>query len=369
VVKKVHKKKSKSAQKKCTNRGGRIGKQEKRRLDILTWHSKGLNVYQISKRRGTSTRATFKQFAKLREKGYLTPNNMLKRKAWEAVNFSKYTPQKVHKKNGKGSLVSDVHKLVLRFDLLNKPSDWDIKRTARIGKFQGYKDWTPKGNLGLQSRYFIDDYMVLTSSDCVRIAMKAGYSLEGEDLLNEFLEGINYILGFIVPKVENDLKVQLVKPRKQNIKLSEVHVALRGVPLADYLHERKITIFHLCEDGIRLQLEASKGLAEFEFKSPSHALDDATYFSELIRDWNENKPLFMSDFQRLLGQAVLGLAKASDMVKVQGRANEDTAKGLSVAVDLLNNLLKSNGTKPKPSLKSGTKRGLSEDLERLPYYG
>lgn len=146
-------------------------------------------------------------------------------------------------------------------------------------------------------------------------------SFFGVDPRQLFSEGVSFYNNFF-RRLEEDLKVILIKPRSINIKLCQFHIAETQNEIAkDYEHRRGIRI-HAQEDGkLWFLIDNSFNFHEMEFVHPKTALEDSEKVLKHVNDFRNNDPPTISEVMVILKDAVV--------------ITKETAAGLNGIVHLM----------------------------------
>ena len=131
-------------------------------------------------------------------------------------------------------------------------------------------------------------------------------------------------------RIENDLKIVILKSRKQNIKLVNSHYAEIKNGLAIDCNNKKEKLKFYCRDDGRLWflIDNSFNLNEMETVHPETSKDDMSKLKHFFDDIRQNELITLSDIKNL----ILNLTKE----------NLETAKGLSSVVQMFTNNYKCN---------------------------
>ena len=149
----------------------------------------------------------------------------------------------------------------------------------------------------------------------------------------------------ILHKLEHDLKIILVKPRAQNIKLVKVgHYAETNNELAKECEQKahKVNI-HTTEDGkLWFTVDNSFNLHEAETLHPQTAKED---MQEAVRpffnDLRDHRPPVLSDIMGVIN-------KMAQTLQDQAEVNKETAAGLNSIVTFVKSQLPDPGKEIRP---------------------
>lgn len=271
---------------------------EKEVLRLIT--NEFLTPQKIAIQRNTTDKAVYKTLAKLKEKG--------------AYNLAK----------------NEVEKIVSTFQPFNHyirlhGQEFNIKILHRDNR---YRDLLNKSNV-----LVIDGNTIRLYRDSIEIYGNSAF-FYAKDTETATAKSMTYWTRFFT-RLEHDLKVILIKPRSQNIKLVNHHYAEMNNELAREINLKaeKIRIYAK-EDGKLWYMIDKSFTDEGETLHPETAKQD---MGEVVRpffnDLRDNKPPLLSDIMQIL--------------KTNVEINKETAAGLNTVVQLM----KPREEAPKPVVK------------------
>ncbi len=167
---------------------------------------------------------------------------------------------------------------------------------------------------------------IMIDGNTIRLSRKSielysKQSFFGDDVDKATFRSVEYF-NRIFRRIENDLKIIILKPRKQNIKLVNSHYAEVGNELAEDCNNHKEKMRFYCNDDGKLWflIDNSFNLNEAETVHPETSKDDMNSLKTFFDDIRQN-PTTMS--------------QVIDLIKSIGVQNLETAKGLNAVVQLL----------------------------------
>lgn len=155
-------------------------------------------------------------------------------------------------------------------------------------------------------------------------------SFEAEDEHKATAESLVYWERFF-SVLENDLKVLLVKPRKNNIELVKAHYAEVNSEMAREaeVSGEKIRIYARDDGKLWFMIDNSFNLFEAETQHRDTSKRDLGIVRKHLNDWRDNDPPTLSETMRVLDTFAL-------LLREQAEVNKETAAGLNAVVKLLN---------------------------------
>lgn len=171
------------------------------------------------------------------------------------------------------------------------------------------------------NRFLRDGNTVLLYPDCLMVHVVRDFV--GESVAEAAGWGVEYLWRFL-RVLEDDLRVILVKERVVNVKLVSAHYAEVGNELAVdcKLSGDKIQIFGVGDRRLWCLVDDSFGLEELEAVHPERSrLDMEEVVRPFFNDLRENRPLLLSDLNKVLDRVVV--------------LQKETAEGLRFLVGFL----------------------------------
>lgn len=283
------------------NKGG-LTQTEKEVLQMLT--DEFLTPGKIAIRRKTTQQAVSKIIVKLKEKGYL--------------------------KQG--------YQRVVKIDRTLQPHNHQIRLHGQEFHINIlFKDNRYKSIMGKSNLLYVDGNQISLYRNAVEV--RSGQVFWGDDVHKATSRSMKYWDRFLI-RLENRLKILLIKHEKFNVKIVKHHYAEINNGLAKdlYIKSEKIRIYANEDGKLWFTIDNSFNLHEAEFQHPDTAIQDAAdkivpFFND-IRDRFQRPPL-MSELMVMLHQAM--------------EINKETAAGLNIIAKMLkpptNNYV--NGDKPR----------------------
>lgn len=144
-----------------------------------------------------------------------------------------------------------------------------------------------------------------------------------------------------IRRLEDHLKIILIKPNAISIKLCKYHIAEVGNELAKDVEKKGegIKIFARDDGKLWFKIDNSFNLHEAEWLHPGTALEDSEKCLKHFNDWRINDPPTNSELSVLLKEVL--------------KANKETAAGLNCVVQVLKSLLPDHkeGSSLDPKIK------------------
>lgn len=162
------------------------------------------------------------------------------------------------------------------------------------------------------------------------IELYINHSFYGDDVQDATAKSIKY-LNRLIPLIENDLKVILIKNRKQNIKLVRSSYAETNNEFAKECNVSgdKIRIKATEDNKVWFTIDNSFNLHEAETQHPETAKHDMEYvIKPFFDDLRDNNPPTLSDVMKLL-------KFVAETSKQTIEINKETASGLNAVVTYL----------------------------------
>jgi len=223
-----------------------------------------LTPKQITNRRKTSRQATYKTLNSLKKKGYITND-------YKSVNQNQCTCQP------KGKI--RIHGIEINIRILHKDNRYHKQKN--------------KSNL-----IFIDGNTIRLYNNSVEIYINKPF--KADSVNKAYFDTLNYLSRFII-RLQNDLKVILLKNRYRNIKIVKVHVSDTNNELAkEYNINGDKFECYASEDGKLWGLiDNSFNLNEMETVHPeTHKRDMEKKIVPFFNDLRDNTlPLFSEVWQ------------------------------------------------------------------------
>lgn len=282
------------ATKKGLKLGGKYPKLTKKEQEILTLlTTEFLTVKQVALRRQTSVQSVYKIKKKLEKKGVLT--KQFKKVEKKRCGFKPFRALGVR-----------LH-----------GQEFNVKLLWKSPKYKEY----------IGKLVYIDGNTVRCYRDSVEVY--GNVSFEGVDEQRATAESLKYWQRFF-SLLESDLKVIVVKPRKNNIELVRAHYAEINNEMA---REAEVSGEHIRifarEDGkLWFVIDNSFNLFEAETQHRETSKRDMMIVRKHLNDWRDNDPPSSSELMSMLGEVVL-------LIKEQASVNKETAAGINAVVKLL----------------------------------
>lgn len=266
--------------------GGTLTKTEQEILDLLL--NEHLTVKQVSIRRKTSRQAVSKIVKNLKEKGHLKAGYQRVDKTQPTL-----TTQKMIRLHGQ---------------------EFNIKII--------YKDHRYKKLLEESNILMVEGTTVRLYKESIEIY--SGESFYSESIQKSTSVSFNYWTRFIV-KLEHRLKVILIKPFKQNIRLVNSHYAeIENEIAKDYEYRGDKLRCYTTDDGkLWFLIDNSFNLHEMEFVHPKTSKQDGEKLLPYINDMRDNEciPLsqisrYMADTTKQINEISHGLKSIVDFLKL-----------------------------------------------------
>lgn len=248
-------------------------------------------IEQIANRRKTSIHAVYKHIRNLKKKGLLK----------KVKNFQPTPNQR---------------------DIRLHGQELNIKIILQEPHYQKYLD---KSNI-----LFLDGNTVRLYKNSLEIY--SGQSFYGKTTNEAELKSLEYFERFI-RRLENDLKVILLKNRSRNIRIVNQHYARGDSELSERAHEEKKRIWIYADDGKLFYItDDSFGFKEDECVHPTTAKKDREAVDKQINDWRNHNPPTNSELAEHIAavtsnQLMFAQNMASHIKAIQRLGNE--VKGLS----------------------------------------
>lgn len=273
---------------------------EKEVLKMIT--EEFLTPKQIQIRRKCSRQAFYKILKKLKQKGALNSGLQQVDKTDAPVNLQ---PIRLH------------------------GQEFNIKL---LFQDQNYQKALERSNL-----IFLEGHTVKLYRNSLEIYAGEGTSFYGDTAHDAFSKSLIYWKKFIV-RLENDLKVILMKPRSQNIRLVNQHYARGESEVYAHATEKKerIKIFAQEDGKLAFITDDSFGFNEDETVHPLTAKPDREEIDKQINDWRLNHPPTNSE----LAGYIAGLVQTQSMFQENIKTHFEVLYGIKKAVQDLSDAVK-----------------------------
>jgi hypothetical protein len=275
---------------------------------------------QIAKARRRSVRATYKVLNNLINKGFLRKTGTIYRLSQRVQNFS-LCPEK-------GSKLVRLHDVKIRVKILY-PKQFSLEKT-KILLLDHFKTKTIQLRNNQQVIFNLNQIKCIITTKSVIFVMPSIIEANPLIAVSEMMEA----LFSVIPKVENLLKVTLIKDQYCNIDFLSQHCALIENGLAKlYNKEGKKFLVRDPEDNkIRFVIDNSFNLNEFEATHPKKAISDAESIHPFFLGIAEKSPGDVKDF----------LNTPSHITELSNSVREfvDSSKGINLSFK--ENLLRVN---------------------------
>jgi len=260
-----------------------------------------LTVKKIAIRRGTSPQATYKTINNLKEKG----------------------------------VISNGLKMVEKSQPTFKPFNHGVRLHGQEFNIKLlFKNHRYKDILGRSNVLYVDGNTIRLYRNSLEVY--SGQSFFGDDVQNVTAKSFKYWNRFFA-RLENDLKVILIKPRYQNIRLVNAHYAEVNNELAKDCNVRadKIKVYATDDGKLWFLIDNSFNLHEAETLHPETSKDDmGEVVKPFFNDLRDNSPPTLSQMMVLF--------------KESAGINKETAAGLNAIVSLLKPPESNGGLEGKP---------------------
>ncbi len=240
-----------------------------------------LTPKQIVLRRGCSKQYVYKVIRSLKKKGELTPNF---KKVYKVQSSSKpKAPIRLHGEEFNIKIIWQDHK---------------------------YQDMLSRCNL-----LYLDSNTIRLYKNSIEIY--SGNSFTGKTAKECQTKSMSYWNKFF-HRLENDLKVILVKPRKQNIKLVNSHYAYMDSEICKNTLENddKNIQIRTTDDG-KVWMITDQSLQGFEDETihSKTSYEDRNKVDKYFNDLRDNNPPTNSEIYQILTQSLLQSKKAFEMIQ------------------------------------------------------
>lgn len=283
-------------------------------LDTLGGVSQYLTAAQIAKRRGVVVQTVHEQIQWLRKNGYLTATNEVTSAGLRCLSGGLTAPEKLTR----------LHDLRLLVEILRFRDPHFARRRRSYLEIDNIPSTVKTLRNNEIVRFALDRWRVeVTTRSFILYPPDAWTHDAHEELLRVVLDAKD-----VIRKLERRFPVVcLEKGEKLNLKIIGTHAALARNALAKiYNRERRQFEVHDREGKLRLIIDNSLHLHEFEAVSPMWATDDEGVTRQFFQDLIE-KPTRLSD----LNQADQKIAE--QLQQLQARLDQ-TLKVVNTLVDV-----------------------------------
>ncbi len=291
----------------------KLSKEQEEVLYLLT--KEFLTTKQVALRRKTTLQATYKTINKIKQKGYL-----------------KSIPKGVE--NYQPTFKPPTNQIRLHGQELN------IKL---LFKDEKYKLLLNKTNL-----LYIDGNPIRLYTNSIEVYItKSFYADNANKATSKSMQYITRLLN----KVENDLKVIIVKPRHQNIKLVNQHYAEINNELAEEMEKKgqKIRVYTNDDGKLWFTIDNSFNFHEAETQHPKTAKQDMQdTVQPFFNDLRDNKPPKLSEMYDLLtkqANIMQGIQENQTIFDKNMKSHIKVVQEMGKAFNKFNKLLKTKQNK------------------------
>lgn len=188
-----------------------------------------------------------------------------------------------------------------------------------------YKDHRYKNLIG--KIIYIDGETIRCYRDSIEVY--GNQSFDGEDEQRATAKAMGYYQRLFY-QIENDLKINIIKYRKQNIELVKGHYAEINNEMAREceITGDKIKIYAREDGKLWFMVDNSFNLFEAETQHRHTNKRDMGIVRKHLNDWRDNNPPTLSELNTML-------VKVVDIMHEQAEANKQTAYGLKSIMDLI----------------------------------
>lgn len=253
---------------------------------------KGLNPTQISALLGKSKPAISRYIKRLKDSGKIRKVGY---GVWECTD-----KKDINQKGGTNHQVNQKDNLRLHGQQFR----------IEIILFRGDYYWDNCVNKTLR----IDGNVIKCHRNVVEVYGKKDFFGSDPDLVEK--ESLRYWYGLFF-RLENDLRVTLVKDRHKNIKLAKGgHFARMGSEVCDNAqdHKERLKVCDPVDGKVCFLTDDSFGFREDETVHPESAKVDRLKIDKQINDWRLHDPPTLSELSGILGKF---MSSQSDFLNVQ----------------------------------------------------
>lgn len=200
-----------------------------------------------------------------------------------------------------------------------------------------YQDHNYGNRLSKSNIIYIEGHTIKLYRSSIEVYAGEGISFYGDNAQEAFSKSLVYWKKFFV-RLENELKIILVKPKSQNIRIVNQHYA-RGdseVYANATDHKEKIKIFAKEDGKLAFITDDSFGFNEDEAVHPKTAKPDREEIDKQINDWRLNHPPTNSQ----LAQHILSVSQNLENYAVHLKSHVQSVQDLGVGVRELTKIIK-----------------------------
>ena len=286
----------------------KLSKTQKEVLDLLT------NEFETPKniaiRRKTSLAAVYKTITILKDKGYISKGFLKGLKKTECTN------------------IQPKDKLLNSRYIRLHGQEWNIKI---LYKSKYYNELKNKNII-----FDKDGNTIRLYNDSIEVYSNESLKFEALDEHRATSQSFNYWQR-VFTRLENKLKVILIKPNYSNIKLVKNHYAEVNNEIAKEYNKNKIKldIYTTDEGKLWFKIDHSWNLHEAETLHKDTAKQDMTNVKRYFNDMRDNKPPLNSELAIHLKETILIQKEAAKRELVYAKHMESHAKFVKEATILL----------------------------------
>ena len=245
-------------------------------FEVLKCLQESMKIKDIASYRTCSRTAIYKLLKTLIKKGLII------KKGYSTYGLTETGTQGLH------SFVAlryklRQHNLHFKISVLESPKNWELKRNEIRQLPYFNKSIKLKNNE--QDLFNFGKLQLKTTTKSIIIKMPTLYAKDWEDAVIQSMS----ILENIIPKIEHQFKIRLVKDYKANIKIISQEYARIQDALAKLYRNEGSRIYLTGDDGkIWLITDLSFSTDELEFIHPNNATDDIDAISPFMNDLRNN---------------------------------------------------------------------------------
>jgi len=316
--------------------------------EVLKYLSQFLLVKDIAKQLKVSNTAIYKRLYSLLEKGMI-------RKIGKSYEL---TDEGINKLNSfiKSSNTIRLHNLAFKVRIINKPNNWDLKR-SQIVQTRTLSKEIELNNNSYEIHSF-SNIKVKTTNNSIIFYMPHYYGKDTDDCFKQALDS----LWNTIPKIENLFKIILIKDRKANIEIISQHYAKLQDSLAKIykIENNKLNVFD--EDGnLWLICDFSFKTEELETIYNKTSKEDMDSVKGFLNDLRNN-PTTFSQVLDLVNQVAKSQLVASQQMENYAKNIESHIEAIKSLSSGVKKLTKTIGgiIKENNKLKMGNQKTLME---------
>ncbi len=231
-----------------------------------------------------------------------------------------------------------------------------------------------KTKIGVQK--FIDGNEIRVWGTVIEIYAKKSLSFisDNGDIMLAISEGTEKSLDYwirIIGQIQNDLGIELVRERTENIRIVKQHIAHVGNEFAkDRVMRGEKFHIYTDEGKLRMIVDASFKLPELETLNVGSEVQDMERSVKQVKDWIDHDPPTGSEFERAMKSLVEGMREElKTIIQEQGKEQMKVLAASQLTPETKSTILRQILENETGQPKNSTVENKKPTAHDHPYYG